>query len=79
MLRRTGAPVKARLLPQSVGNCRRIKIDQLPPRRLVAPPMESAMVGAAKRYHKLIADTATQCAWLHESQVMGFRRSPPRG
>jgi hypothetical protein len=69
-----GCSIEAGLLPQLSGNGERIKLDQLPPCRLVAPAMEHTMVGTAKRNHELVADPAAQRARLGKSQVVGVRR-----
>jgi hypothetical protein len=70
-------PVEPGVLPQPVRHRHRVDVGGLPPRRLIAVPVEGAMVGAAERHRELIADPASQGPRLHESEVMGVARLPP--
>ena len=72
-----GRPIEPGVLPQPVRNGDRVEASGRPPCRLVATPVEGAMVGAAQRHRELIADPAAQGPWLHESEVMGVARLPP--
>jgi hypothetical protein len=65
---------EACVLPQSLRNNDRIKLNGFPPCCLVATAMEDTMVRAAEGNRKLIADSAPQRARLGKSQVMGIRR-----
>jgi hypothetical protein len=69
-----GRPLEPGVLPQPMGNRDRFDAGGVPPRRLVAVPVNLAMVGAAERHRELVADPASQGPGLHESQVMGVRR-----
>jgi hypothetical protein len=65
------------VLPQPVRNSDRVDAGGRPPRRLIAVPVDLAMVGTAERHGKLIANFAAQGARLHESEMMRFGRLPP--
>jgi hypothetical protein len=71
MIRRS---LEAGLLPSSLGNDGRVKIDRGPPSNLVSVPVEGTMVGATEGDCEFIADPTAQCARLHEAQVVSVRR-----
>jgi hypothetical protein len=71
-----GGTVNAGLVPQPLCNADWVEIHRHPPCRLIASPMEGAMMGPAERDRKLVADPAPQGPWLHEPQVMRVRRAP---
>jgi hypothetical protein len=72
-----GRAIEPGVLPQPLGDRDRVEADGFPPSRLIAAPVEGAMVRAAQRHRELIADPAAQSPWLHESEVMGVARLPP--
>ena len=72
-----GGPVEPGMLPQPVRNSDRVDASRRPPCRLLAAPVEGAMVGAAQRHGELVADPAAQGPWLHEPEVMGVARLSP--
>ena len=62
--------------PKSVRYRQRINANVDPPDGLVTAPMQLAMMRAAKRYSKFIADFAAKRARLCKSQVVRIRRLP---
>jgi hypothetical protein len=60
--------------PQPVGHSDRIDSCRLPPRRLIAVPVNLTMVSAAERHHELVAGFPAQRSRLHEPEVMRFGR-----
>ena len=53
---------------------RRIRINLLPPRRLVTAAMNFAMVSAAERYRELVAHLAAKRPILGKAQMMRIGR-----
>jgi hypothetical protein len=68
-----GSTVNAGLVPERLRNSDGVEVHRHPPYRLIAPPMEGAMMGTAQWDRKLVADPTPQGARLHEPQVMWVR------
>ena len=63
--------------PQHAGGDGRIHPSFPPPYDLIAAAMDLAMVPAAERHRKLVADLAAERPALGKSQVVGIRRESP--
>jgi hypothetical protein len=59
-----------------MGNRDCVNAGRLPPRRLIAMPVNLTMVRAAERHHVLVADLPAQRSGLHEAEVMRLGRLP---
>src|SRR5262245_47887406 len=68
------ALVCARVLPKLARNLERIDAGGPPPGPLIAGAMSRAVMDTAERYREFIARLTTECARLHEAQVMRIRR-----
>jgi hypothetical protein len=65
-----GCPIDgAALLPELLGKYDRVVVDFSPPRRLVAPSVQGAVVRPAKRDCELVADPPAKRQRLHEPQA----------
>ena len=62
--------------PQLTGACKGIDTGPTPPRRLIAMPMQFAMMTAAERDGEFVADLAGERPALGKAQVMGVARLP---
>ena len=47
-----------------------------PPRGLIAPPVERAVMQSAERHGEFVAHPAAECGALGKSEMMRVRRSP---
>src|SRR5262249_12725750 len=63
----------ARRFPEPAGNLNRVNACLLPPRTLVTRAMHRAVMSAAERDRKLIADLAAERAGLGKSKMVGVR------
>src|SRR5262249_22762333 len=63
----------ARLLPEPAGHLDRVNAGLAPPRTLVARAMHRAVMSAAERDRKLIADLAAERTGVSESEVVWVR------
>ena len=63
------------LQPQRTGCDRGVDAEMAPPGRFIAAAVHFAMMAAAQRHGKLVADPAPERARLHEAQVVGIRRA----
>ena len=59
-----------RFEPERTGGGAGINAGLLPPCRLVATAMDLAMMAAAERHGKLIADLATERPWLGKAKMV---------
>jgi len=66
-----------RLQPERAGSDGRINASLFPPCGFITTAMGLAMMAAAQRHGKFIADLSTKSALLHEAQMMGIYRSAP--
>jgi hypothetical protein len=57
--------------PQSGGRAQRIEMLSAPPGGLIAAVVDFAMMGAAERHGKFVADLTPQRAELSKAEVMG--------
>src|SRR5207302_1668641 len=62
------------LPPQAFGNCQWFDLSVCPKCFLTSPAMQLAMVSAAKRHSKFIADLQTQTPTLGETDMMSIAR-----
>jgi hypothetical protein len=62
-----------RFEPKRTGSGAGINAGLFPPCRLVATAVDLAMMAAAERHRKLIADLATQRAWLGKPKMVRVR------
>ena len=56
--------------PEHTGSRTGINAGLFPPCRLVATAMDLAMMAAAERHNKLIADLATERPWLGKAKMV---------
>ena len=66
-----------RLQPKRAGGNGRINASLFPPCGFITTAMGLAMMAAAQRHGKFIADLSTESALLHEAQMMGICRPAP--
>ena len=65
-------PTKVRASPKREGDRRGIDVG--PPCRLIAVPVQLAMMEATNRDREFIADLAPECPWLGKAQMVRLGR-----
>ena len=63
------------LQPQRASTDGRIDTNLFPPTRFITGAMHLPVMTATERYSELIADLATNCPRLRETQMMGIGRA----